>query len=717
MTTPRATQTLTAFFVALALTACSTRATDVDATHAEIEVLFAEDRVELVAGTPTIDDQARVDADGTIEWTFADRRGAIVAEGRVRDSRIMSVESFGEHDEMSDATILAGAGTLRALVPNVEGTLSVRTRDGQLFGELQFSPLTDNYSADTSPDGKTDINFETDVIGTPQLVYGTGRGRGKFNILVVPEGYQRNELDQFHTDVATMIESFVQQDVYRDHASQFNVYYQDIQSHESGISDPRANVTKRTAFDITFGNDRTSPRRCIMPSDAWRNESAANMRKFRRDTAADVIVILANINETGGCASRPEHFIVMSREAFAPTGYVLAHELGHSLFKLADEYAGPFSACALGPNLSTSSSDLPWSDLVTPGTPLPTTGTDPNVVGAFEGGGNCNGQVFRPQYSCLMRDNQAQGFCQVCRGLMEQGFERQTSRIRSASITNRSAQKLWLACDFLIEADCGAMRGLEPGATETITLANNTFTVVPSDRSWPSTTVTAPSEAFSIYDNGSDPLSPTGSEPTDIDAGMDIDAGGEIDAGMSVDAGSMETDAGEIDAGEVDAGEITSSCRASDLIINEVQTAGASASDEFVEIWNPCNDVVDLRGVHLVYQSAHYSGSGDSATLASFSGVLGAHEYLVVGGESFSGASSYSFSTGLSQTGGAVGLRDSSGSRVDSVGWGSASNALVEGSPAEAPADDMSIGRVDGYDSNDNSSDLFATYPTPGAQN
>lgn len=196
-----------------------------------------------------------------------------------------------------------------------------------------------------------------------------------------------------------------------------------------------------------------------------------------------------------------------------------------------------------------------------------------------------------------------------------------------------------------------------------------------------------------------------------LDAGI-LDAG-ELDAGES-DAGGP--DVGEPDVGAQDAGNISSSCHVGDLVINEVQTSGASSADEFVEIWNPCGDVVDLHGARLVDQSARYGGTSDTATLVTFAGTLEAHEYLVIGGAAYAGASAYTFATGLAQSGGAVGLRDASGLRVDSVGWGDARNALVEGSPAEAPAPGAAIGRIDGYNSNDNSGDFFATPATPGAR-
>ena len=59
-------------------------------------------------------------------------------------------------------------------------------------------------------------------------------------------------------------------------------------------------------------------------------------------------------------------------------------------------------------------------------------------------------------------------------------------------------------------------------------------------------------------------------------------------------------------------------------------------------------------------------------------------------------------------------MRDATGALIDSGGWGTATNALVEGSPAPAPpataAPGSSIVRIpDGHDTNVNSADFAVT--------
>jgi hypothetical protein len=73
----------------------------------------------------------------------------------------------------------------------------------------------------------------------------------------------------------------------------------------------------------------------------------------------------------------------------------------------------------------------------------------------------------------------------------------------------------------------------------------------------------------------------------------------------------------------------------------------------------------------------------------------------------------------MAGTGGGVGVRDATGTLLDSVAYGTATNAFVEGTVAAAPAAGESIERSpDGHDTNTNAADFgIAATPTPKASN
>jgi hypothetical protein len=161
------------------------------------------------------------------------------------------------------------------------------------------------------------------------------------------------------------------------------------------------------------------------------------------------------------------------------------------------------------------------------------------------------------------------------------------------------------------------------------------------------------------------------------------------------------------------------------VTVNEFMTGvTAAATDEFVEIVNSGTAAADLSGWKLVYRSA--TGTSDVVLATVPDGtVLGAGAFYLFGGAGYvSGpAADQSYSTSIAATGGGVGIRDGGGALVDSVGWGTATNAFVEGAvtaaPATSAAPGTSTGRIpDGDDTNDNAVDfVIDETPTPKASN
>lgn len=161
------------------------------------------------------------------------------------------------------------------------------------------------------------------------------------------------------------------------------------------------------------------------------------------------------------------------------------------------------------------------------------------------------------------------------------------------------------------------------------------------------------------------------------------------------------------------------------LAVNELMTGvTGAASNEFVEIVNTGTAAADLSGWKLVYRSAAGTSDVVVATIADGT-ALAAGGFFLFGGAAYAAgpAPDQSFSTSIAATGGGVGLRDATGNLVDSVGWGTATNAFVEGTVATAPptteAPGTSTGRVpDGDDTNDNAADFtLDDSPTPKAAN
>ena len=151
----------------------------------------------------------------------------------------------------------------------------------------------------------------------------------------------------------------------------------------------------------------------------------------------------------------------------------------------------------------------------------------------------------------------------------------------------------------------------------------------------------------------------------------------------------------------------------STLVVSEVQTGGASASDEFVEVANQGGGPVDLAGLEVVYATATGSTVTRKATWSAAT-ILGAGKRVLIANSAgvYAALADATYSSGFAATGGAIALRLVGGTPIDAVGWGDASSSFVEGTAVAAPPAGSSIERApggqagNGTDTNDNAGRL-----------
>ncbi len=160
----------------------------------------------------------------------------------------------------------------------------------------------------------------------------------------------------------------------------------------------------------------------------------------------------------------------------------------------------------------------------------------------------------------------------------------------------------------------------------------------------------------------------------------------------------------------------------SGLLVSEIVTGGASASDEFVELYNASASAIDLGDLELVYVTA--SGSTVTRKQTWAQQIVPAQSHLLIANASGAWApgADGTYTGGFAASGGSIALRTLDGLVVDAISWGDASNPFVEGAPGPAPATGSSLERRPGgglgnaADSNDNLADLRLE-ASPFAQN
>lgn len=269
------------------------------------------------------------------------------------------------------------------------------------------------------------------IVGTTTLI---DNGVGRFNVVVVGDGYQDAELPTFATDAQGFCQSLLATPPFDQMRRCINFYRIDVASTDSGADDPAAcggtGATPATYFDATFCNNGIQR---LLTVDVPTVRSVVNAQV----PAWNMIVVIVNHTQYGGSGGA---VAVFSRAAGAAE--IGIHEMGHTAFGLADEYQ-TYAGCGSGEaghdtyagtepaqanvTANTDPTTLKWSSLVNAATPIPTT-VNPNcaqcdfqaspvaagTVGLFGGAFYFHCGAYRPEYDCKMR-TLGQPFCAVCR--------------------------------------------------------------------------------------------------------------------------------------------------------------------------------------------------------------------------------------------------------------------------------------------------------------
>ena len=160
------------------------------------------------------------------------------------------------------------------------------------------------------------------------------------------------------------------------------------------------------------------------------------------------------------------------------------------------------------------------------------------------------------------------------------------------------------------------------------------------------------------------------------------------------------------------------------ILINEIQLSSTSSvHDEFVELYNPNNESVDLTNWYVQKKTANGTNFSTFATANSFNGkTIGAKGFILIAHSSstfiYDIVENYSISDNN-----VLVLKNPNGEIVDKVGWGTANDC--EGSPfgecASNPTDGQSAQRIfqnnEFIDTDNNAQDFeIQTCPSPNAQ-
>jgi len=270
---------------------------------------------------------------------------------------------------------------------------------------------------------------ENGVILGKEKIIDHGNDNECWNLSIFADGYRADEIPKFVSDADKFVTFFKNFSPFSEFWEKTNVYIVKVASTDSGADLPTGcqpgspPVNVNTYFNASFcgakDNNNDDIRLLVVDQPTakkvWNNFTPQ----------AHVALVIVNSAMYGGSGGDVAAF---STDTLSPL--IGIHELGHSFFKLGDEYETPYVTLNPDsyPNLTSKTvlSQIKWKDLIASTTPVPTSknqcaGGGPfshpvpeGTVGLFEGGLYKTCSVFRPEKTCLMRDFKKKRFCAVC---------------------------------------------------------------------------------------------------------------------------------------------------------------------------------------------------------------------------------------------------------------------------------------------------------------
>lgn len=245
------------------------------------------------------------------------------------------------------------------------------------------------------------------------------------DVAILAEGYTLQEIQTFYEDADIACKSIFDHEPFKSMKKRFNVVAVASPSTDSGVSVPRLNEWKHTAFGSHFST---------FYSDRYLTTSRV---KAIHDALAGIpyehIIILANTEEYGGGGIYNSYTLTTAHHPmFRP---VVVHEFGHSFGGLADKYfydndvmtdTYPLDIEPWEQNISTQVDfAAKWKDMLSENTPVPTPAevSENYPTGVYEGGGYSAKGIFRPAENCRMRTNEYPAFCPVCQRALRRIIE------------------------------------------------------------------------------------------------------------------------------------------------------------------------------------------------------------------------------------------------------------------------------------------------------
>lgn len=240
----------------------------------------------------------------------------------------------------------------------------------------------------------------------------SGPVEARFNIAVLGDGYRTQDQAKLTSDATSIVNYLFGVSPLKQYAEFFNVKLIHVISNDNGADNGDYGANRDTALNSYFNCNNIERLLCVDGGEAA-SIAAQDVPEY------NFAVVIVNDTKYGGSGGA-----ICASSANDESYEVMAHEIGHSLARLADEYDydGGIAPCnqqqdcrEANATMRTALNEIKWNAWILPQTPVPTAETNQfaSVIGLFEGGRYQTSGTYRPHLSCKMKDLGSE-YCSVC---------------------------------------------------------------------------------------------------------------------------------------------------------------------------------------------------------------------------------------------------------------------------------------------------------------
>ena len=292
---------------------------------------------------------------------------------------------------------------------------NVKKKDGKRFGAMVLSLILLLSLVFPYPVMADQTVADQTAAASVYAIHKTGDDKENFVIVIMGEGYTREQQEQFLKDATAKAQGLLKWSPYKEYSDRINIYAVQTVSNETGVGVMYGESNPDTYFHVqAFGKS------CYFAKDGKDKAEAlrAELESRYLDTGAAVGTIHIICNTTANIGSSSNALFSFSANSGENAqGDVMTHEISHSIGRLGDEYDKKMQ----GENISdTSDPDkIKWHKMLGfRGIGITAAGTE---------------TVFAPSRVCMMRDL-GNPFCEVCKMELARRLNNRDYVSRQASV-------------------------------------------------------------------------------------------------------------------------------------------------------------------------------------------------------------------------------------------------------------------------------------------